>query len=214
MAGIGGDTVEQFQARIDRFPDGYVKDWESWITLASSAANRAQLLGEILRTWQACRPNAMRRDKASAQHEPPFLEDLIDEATIDLAAMAAFDISSKGAFSAENQTRLKNLWKIFRELAYAGEVRNGRAGAVGISKAVLLLSRGHIGPAFDKEVRDSLGLSDIDNSEYWIKALKNVNQDIRQFEKKNSTTILAAAPSRFAGMPAGRLYDMALGPRA
>ena len=49
MVGIGGDTVEQFQGRINRFPDRYVKDWESWMTLAASGTNRAQLLGEILR---------------------------------------------------------------------------------------------------------------------------------------------------------------------
>jgi hypothetical protein len=156
----------------------------------------------------------MRRDKVSAKHEWPFLEDLIDEATADLASMAAFDISSKTAFSAANQTRLKNLWTIFRELAHAGKANKGKAGAVGISKALLLLSRGHIGPAFDEEVRASLGLPAIDNSEHWINALKTVTQDIRQFERRNSTTILAAAPSRFAGMPAGRLYDMGLGPRA
>ena len=48
----------------------------------------------------------MRRDKVSAKHESPFLEDLIDEATADLAVMAAFDISSKTAFSA-NGTELR-----------------------------------------------------------------------------------------------------------
>jgi hypothetical protein len=214
MAGIGGDTVDQFQARINAFPERYVKHWESWIKSAPAGPDCAELLGEILRNWQACRPNEMRRDKASAGHESPFLEDLILSATTDLAAMSAFDISDKSAFSVANQARLTNLWTIFRDLAHAGKAYKGKAGAVGISKAVLLLSRGHIGPAFDKEVRDSLGLSEIDNSVHWIDALKRVNQDIRQFEKKNSTTILKAAPIRFAGIPTGRLYDMALGPRA
>jgi hypothetical protein len=214
MVGIGSDTVEQFQVRINRFPEKYVQDWDSWMKVAVPATKRAQLFGEILRSWQACRPNEMRRDKASAKHEAPYLEDLIEDAQSDLASMAAFDISGKTAFTTSHQVGLSNLWKTFQRLVHAGTAHNGKAGAVGISKAVLLLSGGHIGPAFDEEVRANLGIKPISNAAQWIDALKKVNQDIRQFERGNKTPILSAAPSRFTGMPIGRLYDMALGPRA
>lgn len=77
--------------------------------------------------------------------------------------------------------------------------RRGLAGIVGISKAVLLLSEGRVGPAFDLHVKKHLELRRIDNVNEWIGALQVASRDIQQFEAANQVTLQQAAPQRYAG---------------
>jgi len=86
------------------------------------------------------------------------------------------------------------------------------AGVVGISKAVLFLTDGRVGPAFDSEVRKHLGISEPESAAEWIHALDLANQDIRAFQEANNCTFRQAAPQHFSHLHAGRIYDMALGP--
>jgi hypothetical protein len=154
----------------------------------------------------------MRRSKCDPEHGPPYLEDLIAEANPPIQALRDFEMSRLGSFTRQTETALEQLWSIFQSLSYQGRSRNGLAGAVGISKAVLLLTEGRVGPAFDSEVPSELGIRKLENADQWILALKVASRDIHAFETANQCTLQEAAPIRFAAMQSGRIYDLALGP--
>ena len=84
--------------------------------------------------------------------------------------------------------------EILSKLSYQGRARSGLAGVVGISKAVLLLSDGRVGPAFDSQVRGHLNIAAINNAAAWIEALQVANQDIHAFEVANATTLQQLQP--------------------
>lgn len=210
MPGITNSSIKEFQERINRFAQQYVDDWNSWLNIQPNV--RAEQLGVTLRRWQACRPNRMRRTQAENLHEAPYLEDLITQAAPHLQALQNFDIRDNASFSPQNCDSLAQLWNIFQNLSYHGRTRNGLAGVVGISKAVLLLTDGRVGPAFDSEVRSHLGLRRIANASEWINALCTASRDIQAFEATNQTTLQQAVPQPHAGLQSGRIYDMALGP--
>lgn len=213
MPGIANLTIEQFQARIRRFDQSYVQDWDQWCNSFTCGNDVAIQFGRVLRRWQACRPNRMRRARSEGGHEAPFLEDLIDEASPHIQTLQQFDIRTDASFTTDVNTTLSRLWGIFQDLSYHGRARNGRAGIVGISKATLLLTEGRIGPALDSNVRNHLGIQEPKNILEWISALKLVSRDIQRFESKNATTLQQAAPQQFTQLHCGRIYDMALGPR-
>ena len=210
MPGIAPLNVQKFQALINRFDQRYVLDWTNWLNTQSNA--RVGQLGVILRRWQACRPNRMRRTQAEKKHTPPYLDCLVVQAKPHLLHLQNFDIRSNVAFTQQHCVSLTHLWKIFQDLSYSGRPRNGLAGVVGISKAVLLLSDGRVGPAFDSQVRSKLRLGNIANADQWIEALCIVSKDVKAFECANNTTLQDAAPHPHAGLHCGRIYDMALGP--
>jgi hypothetical protein len=210
MPGIANLTAAEFQARVNRFAATYVDDWNCWLNTQRDA--RPRQFGVILRRWQACRPNRMRRTQAENLHTPPYLENLINQAMQHIQQLQCFDIRDDASYSLENCEALIELWGIFENLSYHGRARNGLAGVVGISKAVLLLTDGRVGPAFDSEVRGHLQTGNIPNAREWIKALQIASKDIQAFEHKNKTTIQQAVPQDHAGLNSGRIYDMALGP--
>jgi hypothetical protein len=211
VSGVEHDTVTRLRNRIDGFPDRYVQHWAEW--LASSPEDRPHLLGHILRCWQACRPNRMRRAAIDATHPGPFIEDLIQQSQTDLDQLDSFDIAGQNPLTPATCDALRNLWAIWRHLSYHGRVRHGQAGIVGISKAVMLLTDGSVGPAFDREVRRTVSIRRIGCAEEWLDALHFVNTDIRNFSRRQRTSFVTCAPDHYADLPAGRLYDMALGPR-
>lgn len=156
----------------------------------------------------------MRRTQAENQHEAPYLEDLVYQAEQHIQMLQGFNIQDDASFSTQNCEALAQLWNIFQNLSYHGRARNGLAGVVGISKAVLLLSDGRIGPAFDSKVCGHLGIGNVVDSTQWIGALRIANQDIEAFERNNRTTIYQATPQQYSHLNTGRIYDMALGPGA
>jgi hypothetical protein len=170
--------------------------------------------GVVLRRWQACRPNRMRRPRGEAQHDPPYLEDLVIEANPSVLALREFDMSVAATFTPLAQLALERLWGIFERLCYHGRSRNGLAGVVGISKAVLLLTEGRVGPAFDSNVRRNLGIPTPENAREWIRALQVASSDIQAFTSANHCTLQEAVPTSFANLHSGRIHDMALGPRS
>lgn len=205
-------SVEEFQARINRFDQAYVKDWNEWCRVLQAQQNVANGFGQVLRRWQACRPNRMRRTQQEARHSAPFLEDLIAQSNTYLQLLQSFDIRHQASFNAQARQALTQLWDIFKQLSYYGRARGGFAGVVGISKAVLLLTEGRIGPAFDSQVRGHLGIQEPRNAQEWICALRVASQDIEEFERNNQCTLQQATPQAFAELHSGRIYDMALGP--
>jgi hypothetical protein len=210
MPGIANITVEDFQDKINRFDQNYVDDWNDWIAVQPN--NRAAQFGAVLRRWQACRPNRMRRTRAEQLHDEPYLEDLINSSEQYVQALQEFDIRLQASFTQAACDSLLQLYGIFQNLSYYGRARGGLAGIVGISKAVLLLTEGRVGPAFDSEVRTHLGLRRIENANDWICALQVASRDIQRFEAANQVTLQQAVSQQHAGISSGRIYDMALGP--
>ena len=213
MPGIADLTVEQFQDKIEHFDQAYIRHWNEWCQALRVQHNVASKLGEILRCWQACRPNRMRRTQQEAQHDPPFLENLIIQSSQYIQALRDFDIRRKATLNGEACRALEQLWNIFQNLSYYGRARNGLAGVVGISKAVLLLTEGRVGPAFDSNVSGHLQILKPLTAQQWFNSLQKVSKDIMLFEAANQCTLQAATPQAFAGLHSGRIYDMALGPR-
>ena len=211
MPGIGNLKLQQYIEQINGFSQKYVDDWDAWLDTAPQ--DRSELLGRILRKWQACRPNSMRRIKAEAAHNAPYLEDLVAQAAPHIEMLQDFNIQDGIPFVNDHINALAQLWDIFQNLSHDGRANGGRTGVVGISKAVLLLTDGRVGPAFDKCVKKNIGVATIFSAEQWIEALYLVSKDISNFERKNDTTLQAATPQPFAELNAGRIYDMALGPR-
>lgn len=217
MTGIANLTIDQFQNRICHFARVYVRDWNEWCVALQVQQDVPTKFGEILRRWQACRPNRMRRTQNEAknnhEHKPPFLGDLIAQSKQYIQALEHFDLRHQSIFTGEVCRVLEQLWRIFQHLSYCGRARNGLAGVVGISKAVLLLTEGRIGPAFDSNVIGHLQIQKPQNALQWIDSLQKVSQDIWAFEEKNQCTLRTAIPWEFASLHSGRVYDMALGPR-
>jgi hypothetical protein len=154
----------------------------------------------------------MRRCRSEAAHRRPYLEDLIARAQPDLRALDHFEIRHPTSFTPTAQRALRRLWDLFRGLSYSGGAGDGLTGVVGISKAVLLLTEGRVGPAFDSSVRKNLGISEPETAREWIYALQIVSYDIRCFEAANECSLHEAAQRRFGGLRSGRIYDLALGP--
>lgn len=217
-SGIENMDVNQFQKSIEEFDSRYVAHWDLWLQVCAtgSKSEKAELFGKILRKWQACRPNRMRRDAASKLHSKPFLDDLIEKANKHLLKLNTFDITQSNSLSdPEIREALSSLWSIFSDLPYSGESHGGRAGIVGISKAIMLLTEGRVGPAFDKFVCNGLGVKKVTQEfDQWIHLLESVNVDIKKFESNNKRRLKDAVPDKFKNLNMGRIYDMALGPRA
>jgi hypothetical protein len=148
----------------------------------------------------------MRRTHREAEHAPPYLEDLLDLATGPLRALADVDLRSVRTRTPDQQDALAELWEVFARLTVSGT-----ASCVGITKAVLLVTNGRIGPAFDSNVQTRVGHRPESTIE-WLDALGEISEDIAAFEAMNGPLASVVAP-RHAHLAVGRIYDMALGPR-
>jgi hypothetical protein len=197
-------TPAEVQTAVASFRTRYVEDWESW--LRAPAGRRPELFGQILRRWQATRPYPMRRLRADAHHEAPYLEDLLDRAREPLSALGDLSLMSVSRRTQDQQEALEELWETFSQLQV-----EGTTSCVGITKAILLLTDGRIGPAFDSQVRARLGVDRPSTSHLWLARLGQIAEDIRAFETRNGP-LATAVPVRFRALAYGRLYDMALGP--
>jgi GrpB-like predicted nucleotidyltransferase (UPF0157 family)/mannose-6-phosphate isomerase-like protein (cupin superfamily) len=196
---------DEVRRRLDDFTTSYVLDWEEWLRVAD--ANRVSKFASILRRWQGTRPLRMRRPKAEASHEPPYIEDLLDEAVPHLEALGDLTVTDLALATPDQINALHGLWATFSKLP-----QNGSASCVGITKAILLLTNGRIGPAFDSIVREQLGLKDhLKSSEGWIEMLRFIGEDILAFEKLHGK-LADIVPDQLSKYQMGRLYDMVLGP--
>lgn len=198
-------TPGQVRAAVGGFSARYVADWDAW--LAAPLYARPELFGRTLRKWQATRPLAMRRLRAEAQHGAPFLEDLLESATEPIVMLGDLTVLTVTQRTPQQDGALAALWEVFSRLP-----TTGLASCVGITKAILLLTDGRIGPAFDAQVRAKLGVGRPATSQAWLQILERIGEDIAAFESVHGP-LVAAVPARFAHLAYGRLYDMALGPR-
>jgi hypothetical protein len=200
-------TPGQVRINLESFAPAYVKDWEEWLSVGQ--ADRVNKFAAILRSWQATRPHAVRRPRREATHEPPFIDDLLAEAAPYLESLGDTTVANLPAASPLQIDALHGLWAVFLNLS-----QKKSASCVGITKAVMLLTYGRIGPAFDSQVRKRLGLRRrLNSSGEWIDSLYLVSSDIRAFEEAHGC-LTEMLPDSLARYHPGRLYDMVLGPKA
>jgi hypothetical protein len=198
-------TPAHVRAAVDGFAASYVRDWDAW--LATSPGQRPIALGRTLRRWQATRPYPMRRPRGEGGHPPPYLEDLVAAAEEPLAAIGAMTVMSVHERSLHQDRAFANLWSVF-----SGLTTRGTASSVGISKAMLLLTDGRIGPALDSRVRANIGAAPPSDHREWLLILEAIADDVRAFEHEYGQLRSAESP-RFASLGSGRLFDMRVGPR-
>jgi hypothetical protein len=198
-------SLKRLREDILSFPQKYVNDWNDWMEVNEN--RKAVLFGAILRRWQATRPRRMRRARADAIHPAPFLDDMLVAAEQHLQAIKTLSVETiRGRTPAQNDA-LHELWRLFSGLAL-----QGMNSCVGVTKAVLLLTEGRVGPALDSRVRRQLRIPHPTSPDAWIRCLERVSDDIQAFELQNGA-LPEVVPEDFAGIPRGRRYDMILGPR-
>jgi hypothetical protein len=198
-------TPDEVRAKLRAFTNSYVLDWENWLRVAES--DRVAKFASVLRSWNATRPQPMRRPRADATHEPPYIEDLLDEAAPHLQVIGDLTLASLAPAIPAQINALHGLWAVFTRLP-----QQKLASCVGITKAIMLLTNGRIGPAFDSIVRKKLGLKrHLKSSDEWIGVLRGIGEDIHAFEERHGN-LADIVPERFARYQTGRLYDMLLGP--
>jgi hypothetical protein len=101
------------------------------------------------------------------------------------------------------------MWRVFED----GLCVEGKATAVGVTKAVLLVTKGRLGPAFDSTVKARLNARNVTEPKTYLRALAAVASDLAAFETRERIRIEDLAED--AGRPAevGRVVDMVFGPR-
>jgi len=200
-------TPQRVYDDVSGFRQRYVQDWTSWLDAPRPA--RPELFGKILRKWQAARPRAMRRLRADtkATHIAPFLDDLLDQSAAPIAELGNLSVFTIAGRTDTQNLALGSLWQTFSQLP-----TEGTSSCVGITKAILLLTDGRIGPAFDSQVRKKLRIAPPTTCAEWVVTLEEIADDILAFEATHES-FASVVPQQFAHLAYGRLYDMALGPR-
>jgi hypothetical protein len=205
MEAIRNKTPAQIRADVEGFAARYVEDWDAWLN--GDPDGRPELFGRILRKWQATRPLPMRRLRKEAQHQAPFLEDLWQAAEEPVRVLADLSVVTIADRTPAQQGALETLWTNFSRLPSSGV-----GSCVAITKGMLLVTDGRIGPAFDSQVRRKLRVARPTTCAEWLAILQEIGEDIALFERAHGP-ITACVPCRFTHLAYGRLYDMALGPR-
>src|SRR5690242_19681632 len=101
----------EVRRRLEHFGASYVADWEAWLGVAES--KRVSKFASILRSWQATRPLPMRRPRAEASHEPPYIEQLVDEAEPHLKNLGDLCVSDLALATSDQISSLHGLWASF-----------------------------------------------------------------------------------------------------
>ena len=141
--------------------------------------------------------------------QPPFLDDLLEQARPHLAALEGKTLRDADALTPPQKAALRSLWNLFRHLP-----TKGQAGAVGITKAIMLLTRGRFGPALDSQVRRRLGVRrPLTSADEWLALLDNMAADVHRFEARHGIRLDDLIGKRWRPIAVGRVYDMVAGPR-
>lgn len=101
------------------------------------------------------------------------------------------------------------MWQVFEDGLYV----EGKASGVGVTKAILLVTKGRLGSAFACNVKAKLNAHYVTCPKTYLKAVVAVASELAAFEGREQRTIEDLAVE--AGRPAevGRVVDMVLGPR-
>jgi hypothetical protein len=163
----------------------------------------------ILGKWQAVRPRRLARmDEPIAGTKT--LPQVVDTATRLKARLGTVSLRTLPTAGREERRALLDLWKLFA----SSLADNGEAGCVGITKAIMLVTGGSIGPALDSRVRQELGIGSPTTGDAWLGVLDDVSRDLTAFELASGETLESFVQGTGRPVGVGRAYDMAAGPRA
>ena len=163
IAFLSAMTVEDVRVRMRAFSDSYKGDWRQWTAVAESmpldSPASAAAFRNVLRSWQAVRSKTkgrvVRQCRAATPPAELCMEELLAEAAAYVQELGEFTLRDAAGPSSRQTRALKFLWEVFRALP-----TSGTANAVGITKAVKLVTLGRVGPALDTVVRDRLDVEE------------------------------------------------------
>ncbi|MFZ0773883.1 MAG: hypothetical protein WAN08_20875 [Candidatus Sulfotelmatobacter sp.] len=196
--------------QINGFPRRYVQDWKNWLEVSTCfdagptpvSISVAQKFGEILWNWRAC---------GRFQHPLDAMElfETLKKALPFLDALGDSNLRTFHFPTDSLRELIRSLWTVF----YDGLCMKGTAGHVAITKAILLITRGRIGPAFDSNVKRALGIRYLPNSESLVSFLSSLAKQLLVFEDQYAVRIESLVPIDRGPVAVGRAVDMLLGPK-
>lgn len=209
-------TIEQVRAALRTFDVAYKRDWQTWMRTYSvsslTSPDTAAAFRAVLVKWQAVRSKTKgRRVRPVRGLAPPdtrCLDDVLVDAVEPLKALGSTTVRDLGDVRGVRRDAVIRLGEVFRDLPTIGQAR-----AVGITKAVKLVTGGRIGPALDGEVREKLKIREPETAEQWLDLLRIVSEDIRIFEGANACRFEDLVEAEWQPVAVGRVYDMVFGPR-
>jgi hypothetical protein len=165
----------------------------------------------VLQRWQAVRSRikgrVVRRCRLGGGNVELFIDDLLKESRPFVEELGNFSLREASAPTSRQERALKFLWEIFRALP-----SSGTANAVGITKAVKLVTLGRIGPALDTVVRERLSISEPRSAEEWVATLRAISADLSRFERRHRLKLESLVEDEWQPIAVGRAYDMVAGP--
>ena len=202
-------TTFEVSERIKGFDRRYVNHWREWLRVSQGCDFQVSPIpdlvtikfGQIMPKWQACRPKPYR----SATE----LQSTLDSATEPLRRIGSANLRSIQAPSDVLTDAICDLWRVFED----GLCSKGKATVVGVSKAILLVTKGRIGPAFDSNVKTALSARHVKDCGTYIKALGEIASQLADFEDREGTILDDLAKQADRPADVGRALDMVLGPR-
>lgn len=199
-------------ACIKRFPRRYVQDWRSWIEVSTCFDSPettsvpplvAKKFEETLWNWRAC-------GRFQHPRNPEQLSQILNQALPFLHPLRNRDLRSFAFPTDTLKESIRNLWSGFRK----GLCEKGSAQDVAITKALLLTTRGRVGPAFDSNVRSNASISGRLAAESLITVLSLLAKQLAEFENRYSVKIEDLVPPEIGPVAVGRAMDMLLGPKS
>ena len=205
------------RADLKAFKPRYKQDWRDWMnTLASHPLAAPETVAQcrrVLAKWQAVRSTTkgrrVRLTRGLAIAGTRCLDDVLAEALPALKILGQETVRDVPNLSSARRGALLELWDVFSDLPTIGTAR-----AVGITKAVKLVTGGRIGPAFDSQVRQHLDLPEPLDGVQWLDALVAVARDIQTFESANGCRLEQLVETEWRPIGIGRAYDMVFGPKS
>lgn len=203
--------------RIRQFDESYKRDWQKWMAVATvhplSSAGTAAQFRATLCAWQAVRARVKGRTvlpcRAGADDGTLCVDDLLAESAAIVPQLGDFSLREAAAPSQRQRRALHLLWEVFRALPTVGVAK-----AVGITKAIKLVTLGRVGPAFDSVARDNMGVDEPATGDEWVDALRAIAKDLAAFERRHQISLESLVEERWAPIAVGRAYDMVVGPPA
>jgi hypothetical protein len=197
-------------ANISNFRLEYVHHGKEWMYASKSLRDRgerflveyASAFRHTLGRWQACRPKPMRSEVA--------LVETLKSAAPWLELLQTSDLRSFRLPNTERERALGELREVFKK----GLCARGEPSVVGISKAILLVTEGRIGPALDSNVKARLGVFSVPGPTRLVQVLRFVAADLCMFECTHGVTVESLVPSERGPVAVGGAVDMILGPRS
>jgi hypothetical protein len=208
-------SADEVRDRMRTFAERYKRDWQKWMDTAGSTLLASPAVADqfrnVLRGWQAVRSKSkgrvVRHCRSTVGDGELCMEEMLAEAAVFVQELGDFSLREAAKPTAREERALRFLWEVFRDLP-----SSGTANAVGITKAVKLVTLGRIGPALDAVVRQRLGIAEPRSADEWIAALRAISTDLARFERRQRVSLETLVDDRWKPIAVGRAYDMVAGP--